>query len=219
MSSPAESANSEQRLRAGLRQLLGKVTDLIAGQKEVEFLADLHSDEDVAALALALHVLGRVPASSPHNGTSMRAFDAAAPPVVTAPQGAAHESRLRVLVVDDDATVRAVTMEMLDISGYRPETVASAMAALAWYDQHQPDPDLLLIDLSMPGMSGPELVDHLGPRLRATVVVYMTGYLDPDEAVDLQSRHGAKILNKPFTIRDLASIMAQARLAGEGNRS
>jgi CheY-like chemotaxis protein len=193
---------------------------LIAGQKDVDFLVDLHSDGDIAALALALHVLGRVPANSPSNATSMPALVAEPLPASAEPvlHRGGNQSRPRVLVVDDDATIRAVTTEMLDICGYRPETVASAAAALAWYDQAPPDPDLLLIDLSMPGMSGPELVDRLGDRVRGTVVVYMTGYLDPDEAVELQSRHHAKILNKPFTIRDLASVLAHARLGDDGGQ-
>ena len=71
------------------------------------------------------------------------------------------DQNARVLVVDDNDEFRATVSAVLEGEGYDVVSAASGPAALATLDGGPP-PDLILIDLTMPGMSGAELVRELG---------------------------------------------------------
>lgn len=126
--------------------------------------------------------------------------------------------RRRILVVDDDAIVRSVTGELLDACGFESLQVAGGPQALRLFEREQPDVDLLLIDLSMPQVTGPEVVERLGARLDGIPIVFMTGFLDPDQAAQLQARHHAQVLHKPFALTDLVEVLETA-FAGRGSRT
>ncbi len=125
--------------------------------------------------------------------------------------------RPRILVVDDDAIVRSVTGELLDACGFDCMPVPGGPQALSLFEHGIPDVDLLLIDLSMPHVTGPEVVERLGARLDGIPIVFMTGFLDPDQAAQLQARHHAQVLRKPFALTDLVDVLETA-FAGRGRR-
>jgi PAS domain S-box-containing protein len=108
-----------------------------------------------------------------------------------------------ILVVEDDKNLREITVKLLEDGGYRVVGAKDSDDALAIVAASQPEIDLLLTDVIMPAMSGPELVKRAGeghPNLR---VLFMSGYTG-----DLVTRHGAAIqensfLEKPFTKRSL----------------
>src|SRR5262249_30017311 len=104
-----------------------------------------------------------------------------------------------LLLVEDEASVRAIAREMLVASGYTVLEAANGPEALALAERSTATIDLMIADVVMPGMSGGELTEKLRttrPRLR---VLYTSGHTD--EAVDQHgvSRAHSTFLRKPFT--------------------
>ncbi len=108
-----------------------------------------------------------------------------------------------VLVVEDDKTMREITVKLLQDGGYRTADAKDAEEALRMLAAHSPEIDLLLTDVIMTGMSGAELVKQAredDPKLRS---LFMSGY-----TTDLVERQGVFMqescfLEKPFTRRSL----------------
>jgi two-component system, cell cycle sensor histidine kinase and response regulator CckA len=108
-----------------------------------------------------------------------------------------------ILLVEDDAGVRAVAVRMLAPLGYTVIATENGDQALTMLTLHQRTVDLLLTDLVLPGMSGRVVAERalqLVPDLR---VLFASGYTD-DVIVQRQLlEHGASFLQKPFTPRAL----------------
>jgi CheY-like chemotaxis protein len=106
-----------------------------------------------------------------------------------------------ILLVEDEAFVRKVTAEVLESAGYRLVVAAGAGEALAYRGRLAP-PDLLLVDVIMPGMSGRELAVELTSFYPSARVLLMSGYAEQLTDHELHSC-GAEYLAKPFSIRTL----------------
>jgi CheY-like chemotaxis protein len=122
---------------------------------------------------------------------------------VEAPPGA-DESEA-ILVVEDDADVRAYLAEVLRSLDYRVTAVPNIRAALEIIAQKERRIDLLLTDIVMPGGNGRELA-HEALRMRPELpVLYMTGY--SRNAVVHQGRldEGVDLLQKPVSQAQLAT--------------
>ena len=141
--------------------------------------------------------------SRPGAGTTFeihlpRATDPEAPSLVTPVRSRRHAGET-ILVVEDDAAVREVTVRALRQAGYQVLVAADPAHALRVY-QGAPRPvDLLLTDLIMPGASGREVAAELTARQPALRVLYVSGY--PQDAVSHRGtlERGAAFLPKPFT--------------------
>ena len=83
----------------------------------------------------------------------------------------------KVLVVDDDAAVLAMLREVLEAFGYDPIACPDAAAALEQYENGL-SPDLVLTDLTMPGMNGIELTTEIRRRGHATPIICCTGFVE-----------------------------------------
>lgn len=104
-----------------------------------------------------------------------------------------------VLVVEDDPQVRALTTRALTHHGYEVLEASSHREARAWVDARGDAIRLLLADVVMPEVSGPELAQELREKLPNARVLYMSGYT----GAAVQQRglldRGGPILEKPFT--------------------
>lgn len=105
----------------------------------------------------------------------------------------------RLWVVDDDPALVELAETALSSLGYRVRGFESAEDALAAIDGGAL-PDLMLLDVMMPGMKGPELRDAMYARGHRTPVLFCTGL--PPEGLPLDAR--TRVLEKPFTLRALA---------------
>jgi signal transduction histidine kinase len=110
-----------------------------------------------------------------------------------------------VLVVEDEEAVRTVIRTILMRQGYRVITAGDGVAGLAASLKHQGPIELLLTDVVMPRMSGPDLAREVTANRRETRVLYMSGYTD-----DSATRHGVAegelaFLRKPITPGALVS--------------
>jgi len=113
--------------------------------------------------------------------------------------------RERVLVVDDEPAVRALCGRMLRSLGYEVIEAASSSAALGL---NIDEPAALLVaDVVMPGLSGPELARRLRERWPGLRVLHVTG--DPNDA-QLLAATEAVLLRKPFNLLDLARRVREA---------
>jgi signal transduction histidine kinase/ActR/RegA family two-component response regulator len=91
--------------------------------------------------------------------------------------GASTAQSARVLVVDDDALVRAVIISQLEDQGYQTIQASDGLAALAWLEKGG-TVDLMVTDFAMPGMNGLTLIKEVRRRGSALPAVLLTGYAD-----------------------------------------
>ena len=117
---------------------------------------------------------------------------------------AAAGSAKRILLVEDEESVRSLTRRILSRKGYTVLDTASPRRAIELAEES--DVDLLLTDVVMPGMSGPDLAEALVGAHPGLKVLFMSGYGDNGERLP----EGTKILGKPFDADALAEHVAQA---------
>jgi signal transduction histidine kinase/ActR/RegA family two-component response regulator len=141
--------------------------------------------------------------------------DAAATPVRIHPTASRAEPDLhvpgaRILVVEDDARVRSATVSALEDLDYEPVACAGGVEAIELFEAQEFD--LVISDVIMPEMTGPELIRHLKTtHARPFAVLFVTGYVGEGESDDLR---GNELLRKPFTVSALASAVSGALSRG-----
>jgi len=109
----------------------------------------------------------------------------------------------RVLVVEDRDVVRDLAREVLEAAGFEVVAVAGGREAL---EVAQGEPfDLLLTDVVMPEMSGPELAVKLRVRHPGLPVLYMSGYTDDVLSSHELSQNATSFLRKPFGNAELTA--------------
>ena len=110
-----------------------------------------------------------------------------------------------MLLVDDDPGVRFALSEVLTDRGYRVVTAGSGAQALTMLD----GVDVVVTDLSMPGMDGLELVAQIRARRPGLPVILLTAH-GSDNMVRIASSRGAcGCLSKPFDIDEIARVIEQ----------
>jgi PAS domain S-box-containing protein len=151
--------------------------------------------------------------SRPGEGTEVRIYL----PVAEAPAGAesAEASTMplgrgeRVLFVDDEAMLATLIARTITDLGYRVTAHRRPSEALAEFVRDPMQFDLVLCDLTMPGMTGLEFAQHLH-RIRPELPVLLTsGFIADLDAGDLQRSGIRELLEKPFLIEHLASALAR----------
>jgi two-component system, cell cycle sensor histidine kinase and response regulator CckA len=109
-----------------------------------------------------------------------------------------------ILVVDDEEHVRRLLCSSLGRYGYRVLEAASGAEALTLFEQHHSSIHLVVTDVVMSGLTGPQMATHLMERVPDLRVVYISGYADAPNLKELASRPNARFLQKPFLPHTLA---------------
>jgi CheY-like chemotaxis protein len=111
---------------------------------------------------------------------------------------------VRVLVVDDDESIRQIVRLCLGDEGYDVFEAANGLDALALLPDCRPD--LILLDLRMPVMDGWEFARRyrLGPGPHAPIIAFLAALNAEAEAADLEA---VGILAKPFDLEDLLAMV------------
>jgi len=127
---------------------------------------------------------------------------------LVAVENAPLTAALNILVVEDDQRVRAATVAALEELGHAPVPCTAGADALEILETRT-DIGLIITDVVMPGMTGPELISQVSTLYPHLAVLFVTGYAG--EAGDAESFTGHEVLRKPFTINTLALSIAAAR--------
>ena len=113
-----------------------------------------------------------------------------------------------VAIVDDDASIRDATENLLDAAGYSTTTFASAESFMS--SERRNRVACVVADMRMPGMTGLELAEALAASGRAIPTVLVTAY--PDEQTRLRARQAGILcyLSKPFSPEELCACVDAA---------
>ena len=113
-----------------------------------------------------------------------------------------------VSVVDDDESIREALPDLLRQFGFAAEAFASAEAFLA--SEFVSETSCLLLDVAMPGMSGPDLQQELNRRRQKIPIVFITAYGDASVLRRLLARGAVRCLVKPFSDAALLDAVGAA---------
>ncbi|HMX94217.1 MAG TPA: response regulator [Elusimicrobiota bacterium] len=108
-----------------------------------------------------------------------------------------------VLLAEDDRTVRTLAVRILRQSGYRVLEASSGEEALRLLEESTTAIDLLVTDVVMNGISGPELAKRVNQKLPGVKILYLSGYMESDMRNDILKGVASSFLGKPFRPRDL----------------
>ena len=111
-----------------------------------------------------------------------------------------------ILIIDDDAHINDIVSKALQAEGYGVSSAYSGTEALLLLTQHKPD--LILLDLMLPGLTGEELL----PQIRDIPVIVVSAKSDVTDKVELLVGGAADYITKPFDMKELlARIIVQLR--------
>jgi two-component system OmpR family response regulator len=111
---------------------------------------------------------------------------------------------MRVLVVDDDASLREALRRALSLEGYEVELAADGMEALGFFRDERPPPDAVVLDVLMPTLDGWETCRAI--RLRSSVPVLMLTARDSvEDRVEGLDGGADDYLTKPFSLAELSA--------------
>jgi signal transduction histidine kinase/ActR/RegA family two-component response regulator len=143
-------------------------------------------------------------------GTTFRVYlprssEAVASAPALAPAAAPSRGAESVLLIEDNDELRGATRGLLEVLGYQVFAAANGAEALDLFDRLGGRVDLVVCDVVMPGMSGPEVVERLRARKPDLRALFMSGYTD-----NVVVRHGIlegelEFLEKPFSAERLAA--------------
>lgn len=117
----------------------------------------------------------------------------------------------RILIVEDEAAIRALMRSTLTSAGHEVEVASDGEDALAKMAGSGAELDLLVCDVRMPRMSGPDLVRTLRAKQSELKVLFISGY--PADERDVLEGDGAAFLAKPFRAKQLVKAV-ESQLAG-----
>ena len=115
-----------------------------------------------------------------------------------------------ILLVEDEPLILKMTLEMLKLQGYTVLSAPSPEQAISIAREHAGKIHLLMTDVIMPGMNGPELVRQLLTRQPKLAYLYMSGYTANLIAEQGVKEEGTYFLAKPFSRQAIARKVRQA---------
>jgi len=130
--------------------------------------------------------------------------------VNTERQHSPAKTRGKVLIVDDEPSIRSILARILSNKGHQAQTVSNGKAALAML--HEKGYDLLVADLRMSGVSGMDLYQTLKKKNpdMADRTVFITGDTMTEETNEFLASSGRPYLAKPFTPMEFLEIIEKA---------
>jgi two-component system NtrC family sensor kinase len=150
--------------------------------------------------------------SEPGRGTTVRVWfpataedpvDPPAHPAPAAPPGRGET----ILLAEDEAPLRRAAARILEGLGYRVLVAADGAEALEHFDAHPAEVALVISDVAMPRLNGPDLVDALRSRGVRVPVLFATGYAAPRA---LPADGSVRFLEKPWSVQELARAVREA---------
>jgi CheY-like chemotaxis protein len=154
--------------------------------------------------------------SAPGQGTRFRLYlsaqakiPAVVPPAVPAPTAVARAAHGTILVADDEAVVLSTTDAVLRHYGYKTELAADGPEAVRLFRANPQGFAAVLLDMTMPGLSGAEVLREIRLINPVVRVLLMSGYSEQDVLARLKDQGAVAILHKPFTRQALLARLAE----------
>ena len=123
----------------------------------------------------------------------------------------------RILVVDDDTILRETVRKLLENLGYQVSTASNGPECLSVLDEKKgAEPQIVLLDVVMPGLSGLPLLGEVRKRLPHAPIVLISGYSTDKTVTDMLNAGAQELVQKPFAIEALAGAIRRAA-DGEAN--
>lgn len=118
------------------------------------------------------------------------------------------ETKHKILIVDDEQVVLRATRRILTAEGYFVQTASDAESALTIMEQDKPD--VALVDVKLPGLSGLEFLESVSKDFPRVVVIVTTGYATANYAIAALKGGAFDYLPKPFAFGELLSPIRRA---------
>ena len=131
------------------------------------------------------------------------------------PETLVSDAEARLVVVDDEPNIRELLSASLRFAGFDVATAGTGEEAIAAVERHRPD--LLVLDVMMPGMDGFDVVRRLRSAGRVLPVLFLTARDSTDDKVTGLTLGGDDYVTKPFSLEEVvARIRAVLRRARDG---
>lgn len=117
----------------------------------------------------------------------------------------------RVLILDDESTLRTALFRLLDRKGYHVVTAQRLDEARTFLTPEKPF-DIVIIDLNLPDGNGLDLISEVKAIFPATQVIVLTGFATIESAVQATQKGAYHFLTKPFNVEELMSLLDKALL-------
>ncbi len=127
-----------------------------------------------------------------------------------APEADPEVEEPMVLVVEDETALRELVRRVLETDGRRVLEARNGREALELLERHAVHVELMITDVVMPEMGGPELVQHVTARWPHLRVIYSSGYTDSRLAGRGFDEDAVDLLRKPYTVGQLRERVAKA---------
>ncbi len=163
--------------------------------------------------------------SSPGGGTEVAvllpgaagaAAEASRAEPAASPRAASRPARGEtILLVEDEPAILNLVTRLLESAGYRVIAASDGEEALARVNESGEEPELLLSDVIMPKLGGPDLAKRLRERLPGLRTIFMSGYALDHRTGAVRLDPGDRVIQKPFTPRALVETVERVLLGQE----
>ena len=117
---------------------------------------------------------------------------------------------MRILLTEDDDSVRSFVSRALELDGHKVDTACDGAEALERLTEREGRYDLLVSDVKMPVMDGIALAHEAAGHWPGLPILLMTGYADQRERADDLSQVIRDVLTKPFTLQQIREAVTEA---------
>lgn len=114
--------------------------------------------------------------------------------------------RRKILIIDDEQELLALIKELLEGEGFQVTCASSGAEGIQLNEQE--NPDLIILDLRMPGMDGIETLRHIRKTDGNVRVIILTAHGSQDSFKNANGLNISKYLNKPFDCAELVKVVA-----------
>ena len=119
-----------------------------------------------------------------------------------------EKSSRKVLLIDDDDSLRRVTEYSLHSAGFQVFSAADGKQGLASF--HADSPQVVITDIQMPGLSGYDVLQQIKSERPETIVIVITAYSSVERAVEAMKQGAYDYLTKPFSRDELVIVVEKA---------
>ena len=124
---------------------------------------------------------------------------------------------MRILLTEDDDSVRAFVSRALELDGHEVETACHGVEALDCLTENEGNFDLLVTDVKMPIMDGIALAHEASGQWPGLPILLMTGFADQRERAEDLAEKIRDVVTKPFTLQQIREAVSEAAAADEAS--